>query len=135
MQGKQPNKIMPKSFVYLFIVGILCSYPLLACEDNLQSEIDQLKEQVNALEKYVQTIEPNQSTPNAIEMSTSTQTPEETQLRTIYDDGFYFMGKDDALKIGGWAQIGYRAFLGESPSDNTFFIRRARLDIRGPFQH
>lgn len=55
----------------------------------------------------------------------------ENQLKTIYDDGFYLIGEDDSLRIGGWAQLDYRAFFGEHSSKDTFFVRRARLDVRG----
>ena len=59
-------------------------------------------------------------------------TPEEKQLETIYDDGFYLKGEDDTIKIGGWYQFDGLFYLDdEHPEANTFTNRRARLDVRG----
>jgi len=64
-------------------------------------------------------------------LSKTEETSEKKQLRTIYDDGFFLIGKDDTLKIGGWGQIDFRGFKGNHPSNSGFLIRRARFDIRG----
>lgn len=56
---------------------------------------------------------------------------EDESLRTIYDDGFYLIGKDDTLKIGGWYQGDLNAFTHKNDGNTRFRNRRARLDIRG----
>jgi phosphate-selective porin OprO/OprP len=64
------------------------------------------------------------------------KTPEEKRLETLYDEGFFLKGADDQLRIGGWLQADSRWFLdGDHPDNNTFLIRRARLDIRGVLEH
>jgi phosphate-selective porin OprO/OprP len=68
-------------------------------------------------------------------LSRTLETAEEKQLRTIYDDGFYLTGKDDQLKIGGWAQADFRGFESGHPGNTEFLTRRARLDFRGVLEH
>ncbi len=53
------------------------------------------------------------------------------QLENIYDEGFWFVGPHDKLKMGAILQIDDRYFLGGSPGDDTFQIRRARLYATG----
>jgi phosphate-selective porin OprO and OprP len=72
----------------------------------------------------------------SIRLTEKEETPEEQRLKTLYDEGFYLKGVDDQLRIGGWLQGDSRWFLNEDdPSDNTFEIRRARLDIRGVLEN
>ncbi|MEK7791067.1 MAG: porin [Deltaproteobacteria bacterium] len=56
---------------------------------------------------------------------------EEESLQTIYDDGFYLVGKDDTLRIGGWYQGDLNIFTQKNDGSTRFRNRRARLDIRG----
>lgn len=68
-------------------------------------------------------------------LSQKEQTPEEKQLTTIYDDGFYLKGKDDTLRIGGWYQ-GDAVFYDRGNEGNSRFRNRAvRLDIRGVLEN
>lgn len=48
-------------------------------------------------------------------------------LESLYDEGFWFSGPDDKLRIGGWAQTDARLLEGGHPGANTFTTRRARL--------
>lgn len=66
-----------------------------------------------------------------IRLSENHQTPEEKELITIYDDGFYLKGKDDTLKIGGWYQQDINIYEKGNEGNSRFRNRRARLDIRG----
>jgi len=68
-------------------------------------------------------------------LSQTKQDPEEIELRTIYDDGFYLIGPDDLLKIGGWAQFDFRGFEEGHPGNTEFLVRRARLDLRGVLEN
>lgn len=65
------------------------------------------------------------------QLSERAETPEEKELRTIYDDGFYLKGKDDTLKIGGWYQGDVNFFDRGNEGNNRFRNRRVRLDVRG----
>jgi len=101
----------------LYITSALFFFqPLLAVAgDNLEERVSKLEEQLH----------------KSLSINATEQTSEEKRLRTIYDDGFYLKGADDTLKIGGWLQAGYRAIDKKDIGVNEFFIRRARLDIRG----
>lgn len=66
-----------------------------------------------------------------IRLSEKKETPEEKELRTIYDDGFYLKGKDDTLKIGGWYQGDVIFYDRENEGNDRFRNRRVRLDVRG----
>lgn len=66
-----------------------------------------------------------------IRLSEKQETPEEKELRTIYDDGFYLKGKDDTLKIGGWYQGDVVFYDRENEGNARFRNRRVRLDVRG----
>ncbi|MBI4230970.1 MAG: hypothetical protein HY608_09070 [Planctomycetes bacterium] len=69
-----------------------------------------------------------------LQLTAVEETPEEKRLRTIYDDGFYLVGPDDTLKIGGWAQSDTRWLEDNHPAASEFFTRRARLDVRGTLE-
>lgn len=72
----------------------------------------------------------------SLRLTEKEKTPEEKRLETIYDEGFYLKGADDQLRIGGWLQADSRWFLdSEHPENDTFLIRRARLDIRGVLEN
>ncbi|NGX53850.1 MAG: Porin O [Chlamydiae bacterium] len=123
--------------IVIILLLLKLSNPLFSENQVSKEEIDRIRERMEELENN----QNNQKTQSSditaaqvtrsIELSDTPQTPEEKHLRTIYDEGFYLVGKDDTIKIGGWAQTDYRAFIGDHPSKNTFLIRRARLDIRG----
>jgi phosphate-selective porin OprO/OprP len=123
--------------------------------EELESTIEYQEEELKATQKELQEMkkdievqleeketEDKQTTKEVIKeiigelrMDYREPTPEEKRLETIYDDGFYLRGKDDALKIGGWYQFDGRFYLDEnSPKTNTFDNRRARLDFRGTLE-
>lgn len=60
---------------------------------------------------------------------------QDKRLITVYDDGFLLKGVDDELRIGGWAQVGYRASEHSRILSNEFFVRRARVDFRGVLEY
>jgi len=59
------------------------------------------------------------------------ETPDEKELRTLYDDGFYLKGKDDTLRIGGWYQGDINIYDRGNEGNTRFRNRRVRLDVRG----
>jgi len=59
------------------------------------------------------------------------KTEKPPELENIYDEGFWFVGPKDKLKMGVITQVDGRFFLGGSPGDDTFQIRRARLYATG----
>ncbi len=48
-------------------------------------------------------------------------------VQSVYDDGFWWIGADDKLRVGGQAQIDTRVSTSGSPEISTFQIRRARI--------
>ena len=59
---------------------------------------------------------------------------EKEPVKTIYDRGYYFLGHNDTMSIGGFAQTDYRQFIGKHGGVDQFLIRRARLDIQGTLE-
>jgi hypothetical protein len=45
---------------------------------------------------------------SGIRLTDVKETPEEEELKTLYDDGFFLIGEDDQLRIGGWLQFDSR---------------------------
>jgi phosphate-selective porin OprO and OprP len=121
---KMLNSIL---FTIPFILLISLCFSLRAEESN------DLEERVAKLEKQLKMADKKQlkSPTHRLLISSSEETEEEKNLRTVYDDGFYLKGKDDSLKIGGWLQTGYRAIDKADIGESEFYVRRARLDIRG----
>lgn len=124
-------------FLTLFAFFAILSAPFyfsLSAEAN-----DDLKVLIARLEKQLEKKDKSSSDDEAkleslvrrLLISSFEESNEEQSLRTIYDDGFYLKAKDDSLKIGGWLQAGYRASDKADIANNEFFVRRARLDIRG----
>lgn len=70
-----------------------------------------------------------------LSLESTPQTPDQNGLRTLYDEGFYLQGTDDALRIGGWVQGDVRVYEPGQPGVTQFLIRRARLDLRGNLEH
>ncbi len=71
-----------------------------------------------------------------IRLTEKKETPEEKELRTVYDEGFYLKGRDDQLRIGGWLQFDSRWYLdSDHPKKDTFVNRRARFDVRGVLEN
>ena len=62
-------------------------------------------------------------------------TPEEKQLITLYDDGFWLKGKDDTIRVGGWYQADLDIYDRRNPGNTRFRNRRARLDVRGVLEN
>ena len=52
-------------------------------------------------------------------------------VESTYDEGFWFVGPDDKLRIGGSGQFDARFYEQGNPGDNTFQVRRARLYATG----
>ena len=96
---KMLNSIL---FTIPFILLISLCFSLRAEESN------DLEERVAKLEKQLKMADKKQlkSPTHRLLISSSEETEEEKNLRTVYDDGFYLKGKDDSLKIGGWLQTG-----------------------------
>ena len=103
------------------MVAIRLLLLLSAAQEDVQKQIDELKQEVQALRQ---------------------ERSESGDLRTHFKNGFTFESGDGAFKgsIGGRIQADLRFFLdGEEPLNpaerraDTVYIRRARLGIRGTF--
>lgn len=64
-------------------------------------------------------------------LSKKEEIPEEKELVTLYDDGFWLKGKDDTIRIGGWWQGDLNIYDRGNEGNSRFRNRRARLDFRG----
>ena len=56
------------------------------------------------------------------------------QVESLYDDGFWFIGPDDKVRVWGWTQEDFRLFDREYPGDNTFLNRRTRVTLLGSLE-
>ncbi len=56
-------------------------------------------------------------------------------VESIYDEGFWSIGKDDKLRIFAWTQEDYRLYDAKFPSDNTFLNRRTRIGVLGTLEN
>lgn len=54
---------------------------------------------------------------------------------SMFDNGFTFVGADDELRLGGWAQIDGRALTPDTAGINTVGLRRVRLYGTGRLEH
>lgn len=127
----------------LFIKRILILCTLLTASlYSAEDESGNLNEKIEFLEQRISDLEAN--LPGEGD-GTGAQEPtnpsifrqldgEEVSVKTAYDNGFYFLGHNDTLKISGFAQIDYRFFFEDHLNPNEFFIRRARLDVRGTLE-
>ena len=112
-----------------------------AHEEELKRVREELDRQAAAAEKRDEAAPEKSESPGqlAIErfrLTGEKTTPEEKRLETVYDEGFFLKGADDQLRIGGWLQADSRWFMdSDHPENDTFLIRRARLDIRGVLEN
>jgi phosphate-selective porin OprO/OprP len=105
-------------------------------KEELDKQAATMDEKVEAALEKPEHLEYFREMMQSLRLTEQKETPEEERLRTLYDDGFYLKGADDQLRIGGWLQGDARLFLdNEHREENTFLIRRARLDIRGVLEN
>jgi len=105
-------------------------------KEQLNKQAATVDQKVEAAVKEPEHLEYVRHLMESIRLTEKVETPEEQRLRTVYDEGFYLKGADDQLRIGGWLQADSRWFLdSEHPENDTFLIRRARLDIRGVLEN
>ena len=109
---------------------------LRSVKEELSKQAATVDQKVEAAVKKPEHLEYVRHLMESIRLTEKVETPEEQRLRTLYDEGFYLKGVDDQLRIGGWLQADYRSFLdSDHPENDTFLIRRARLDIRGVLEN
>lgn len=114
-----------------------------AYEEELRSVKEELSKQATTVDSKIEAavkkpehVEYLREIMQSILLTEAEETPEEKRLRTVYDDGFYLKGVDDQLRVGGWLQADSRWYLDSGhPENNTFTIRRARLDVRGVLEN
>ena len=109
---------------------------LRAVKAQLNKQATTVDQKIEAAVKKPEHLEYFREIMQSIRLTEKEETPEEQRLRTLYDEGFYLKGVDDQLRIGGWLQADSRWFLDSGhPENDTFLIRRARLDIRGVLEN
>lgn len=102
----------------------------------LKKQSEGLDEKVQAAVKTPDHMKMLKEIMSDIRLTETKQTPADQELKTIYDEGFYLKGVDDQLRISGWLQGDARFFLdGDNHDNDTFFIRRARFDVRGVLEN
>lgn len=113
------------------LAGLLAVMPAMA---RAQDDVPDLKKQIKALTERLDRIETQQQRApfpgEALERK-----PSPPQAQTVYDEGFWFVGPDDKLKIGGATQFDGRFYEGGNPSHDTFQVRRTRLYATGVLEH
>ncbi|MBI4546123.1 MAG: hypothetical protein HY703_13065 [Gemmatimonadetes bacterium] len=92
-----------------------------------EQEIAELKKKNQELEERVKRLEEKQQ---LIEKMFGEKQEDPTHAETVFDEGFFFVGADDVLRIGSSAQLDVRIFAG-GEGDNTFLVRRARVFATG----
>lgn len=115
--------------------------------ENYEKEMNQLKSELRkqheAIDEKVQSaakkpdyIELLKGIMSDIRLTEAKETPDQKEIKTIYDEGFYLIGKDDQLRISGWLQGDARWFLdSDNHKNDTFLVRRARFDVRGVLEN
>lgn len=103
-----------------------------------QDDVADLKRQIQELSRRIEQIEKKQQEPPPVGVIDQAldKKPSGKELQTIFDEGFWFVGADDKLKIGASGQFDYRWFVPTSDgSDDTFVLRRARFYATGVLEH
>lgn len=92
---------------------------LILAQDDTQKRLDELEKRVKELEQKQQ------------------ERPKEDpkKVQSVFDEGFWLIGHDDKLRIGGSAQLDGRFFLDEVDGDSNFLVRHARLWATGVLEH
>lgn len=106
-----------------------------------QDEIAELKKQIQTLTERMEKLEkerqeaPPPPEPSVVDKALERK-PAPQEVQTTYDEGFWFVGPDDKLKIGGSGQFDYRMFVPSSyDNDDTFVLRRLRLYATGVLEN
>ena len=86
-------------------------------------ELDELRQRLSTLEKKIEERDA-QKPPDD-------KKPAGKPVESLYNEGFWFVGPDDKLRIGGSGQFDARVYEQGNPGDNTFQVRRARLYATG----
>ncbi len=101
-----------------------------------QDELERLKKEVEAsrrrqeeLERRVDSLQKEQR--GLLDRIVSQRQEKDKEAETIFDEGFWFVGKDDKLRIGGSGQLDGRFFPEDEDGDSHFLVRRARLFATG----
>lgn len=87
--------------------------------DEADARIRALEEQVAAIQRELSALKSERA---------KAQPP---PVKPLYDEGFWFEGPDDKLRIGGSGQFDARFYETGNPGDDTFQVRRARLFATG----
>ncbi|HXG61040.1 MAG TPA: porin [Planctomycetota bacterium] len=96
--------------------------------EKLKREVEESRRKQEELEKRVDSLQKEQKeSKSLLDEIVSQRREKEQEAETIFDEGFWFVGKDDRLRIGGSGQLDGRFFLEEEDGDSNFLIRRARL--------
>ncbi|MBI4243643.1 MAG: hypothetical protein HY606_06095, partial [Planctomycetes bacterium] len=88
-----------------------------AQDQDPKQELEQIKKRITDLEKQLSAKQNN-----------------ENKTESIFNEGFWLVGKDDKIRIGGSAQIDGRLFLDREDGDSNFLIRRARIFVTGTLE-
>ncbi|MBI4243232.1 MAG: hypothetical protein HY606_04000 [Planctomycetes bacterium] len=88
-----------------------------AQDQDPKQELEQIKKRIADLEKQLSAKQNN-----------------ENKTESIFNEGFWLVGKDDKIRIGGSAQIDGRLFLDREDGDSNFLIRRARIFVTGTLE-
>lgn len=119
---------MKKSQLAIFTFILLTGTWSFAQVDDKQNQDKQLKELEEKIKKLEET---QQKQKEFFDKIFGEKQDTLKHVDTLFDEGFYFVGADDRLRIGASAQLDTRFFEHGSEGDNTFLIRRARFFATG----
>lgn len=127
-----------KKWLVITLIGtqlIGASHSRAQSETNSQSDIQELKQQIQVLEKKVDTLEQRQQeAPAAPQVAVKP-----SASLTVGSDGVYFRSADSNFVAGlhAWVQVDSRTFFQNehTPGIDGFLVRRARLIFAGTLFH
>ncbi|HYC57487.1 MAG TPA: porin [Candidatus Binatia bacterium] len=145
-------------FVAVFLMTAAACPPLVMAHESPADqarEVEALRRRVDELERVLRELQSGQqqrSAPHGVApvaeeapaagAGTATDRAEPAAAPAVaaktaavvgYEDGFFLKSGDgdDELKLNGFVHADSRFFPGDDPENDQFFIRRARIDIRG----
>ncbi|MFQ5729275.1 MAG: porin, partial [Waddliaceae bacterium] len=118
-----------KQFLWAVTVFLFSSVTL--CGED--GDVSKLREEIEFLNQRLSDLEAQMDAREVTPLPEYNKDGEEP-LKTVYDEGYFFLGHDHVLKINGYAQVDYRHLFENHPGIDQFLIRRARLDIQGTLE-
>lgn len=100
--------------------------------EKLRKDLEESKKKQAEMEQRLDTLQRQQDDSKSLFDKLFPEKKEkDKEAETIFDEGFWFVGKDDKLRIGTSGQFDGRFFLEHEDGDSNFLVRRARVYATG----